>query len=213
MGTTRLALYNQALLELKQRKLAALTDTNVSRRTLDDFYDTVLGFMLAEGLWNFAMRSAAIEASTAVEPEFGFTYAVEQPADFVRLCMISGNGDFWPTLDRYHDEGGHWNCNISPLYVRYVSDGSTYGGDLSLWTPSFERAVALELAVRVAPHLTGMGQDGLRVLEAKAKKALHNARTKDAINEAAMRPPPGRLVQARMSGTRIGRANRSLWED
>lgn len=210
---TKIGLYNQALLELKQRKLSALTDSNVSRRTCDDFYDAVVAFMLAEGAWNFAIASEAIEASTDVEPEFGFTYAVEKPESFVRLVAIAANGDFWPTLNRYHEEGGYWHCDVSPLYVRYVSDDASYGLDLSLWTPSFERAVALELAVRIAPHITGMGDDKMQMLEKRAKRALHNARTKDAINQAAERPPPGRLVNARLNGPRIGRLNRGLWDD
>jgi len=213
MGTSKLALYNQSLLELKQRKLAALTDSNVSRRTLDDYYDTTVAYMLAEGMWNFAIASEAIEASTDVEPEFGFTYAIEKPENYVRLVAIAANGDFWPTLNRYHEEGSYWHCDVSPLYVRYVSNATTYGMDLSLWTPSFERAVALELAVRIAPHITGIGDDKMNMLERRAKRALHNARTKDAIDQAAVRPPPGRLVNSRLNGNRMGRVNRGLWDD
>lgn len=210
---TKLGVYNQALLELKQRKLAALTDANTARRTLDDFWDTVKEYMLAEGLWNFAGRAAAIEASTDVEPEFGFTYAVEIPEDFVRLVAISANGDFWPTLDRYHIESGYWHVNVNPLYVRWISNGNDYGSDLSLWTPAFERATALELAHRVAPHLTGMSEDRLIALEKKAKRELTNARSKDAMDQMAERPPPGRLVNARLNGSRIARVNRGLWDD
>ncbi len=211
--TTKLALYNQSLLELKQRKLASLTDNVLSRRTLDDFYDDTVAYMLGEGLWNFAMRGAGIEYSSDVEPQFGFTYAVEIPEDYVRLGAIAANGDFWPTLDRYHIEANYWHVNVSPLYVRYVSNHTDYGLDLARWTPQFARAVALELAFRIAPHITGMSQDGLRELERKAKRFLHNAKTKDAVDQMAERPPPGRLVSARLSGSRMTRANRSLWDD
>lgn len=210
---TKLGCYNQALLELKQRKLATLADANVSRRTLDDFWDSTVEYMLGEGLWNFAGRGMAIEHSTDVEPSFGFTYAVEIPEDFVRLIAIAGNGDMWPTLDRYHIESGYWHVFVDPLYVRYVSNHTDYGGDLSLWTPAFERAVALELSHRVAPHITGMSTSALDALEKKAKRALSNARTKDAVEQAAERPPPGRLVNSRLQGGRTARINRGLWDD
>lgn len=210
---TKLSVYNQALLELKQRKISSLAEASLSRRTLDDFWDPTVAWMLAEGLWNFAMRSVAIEASTDVEPEFGFTYAVEQPEDYVRLCAIAGNGDFWPTLDRYHVEGGFWHTFVDPLYVRYVSNGNSYGGDLALWTPSFERALVLELARRVGPHLAGIGRDTIRDIEKAATRALTNARSKDAIEQMADRPPPGRLVNARLQGSRLSRRNRGLWDN
>lgn len=210
---TKLSVYNQTLLELKQRKLSGLSEASLSRRTLDDFWDPVVAYMLAEGMWNFAMRSVAIERSTDVEPEFGFTYAVEQPEDFVRLVAISANGDFWPTLDRYHVEGSYWHVFVDPLYVRYVSNGANYGADLALWTPAFERAVVLELAHRVAPHLTGIGRDTMRDLERAKAKALSNARSKDAMEQAADRPPPGRLVTARLQGSRLSRRSRGLWDN
>lgn len=209
---TKLGAYNRALLEIKQRKLASLSDANVSRRTLDDHWDSVLAEMLGEGMWNWCTRGVAIEASTEVEPEFGFTYAVPIPDDFVRLVAISSNGDFWPTLDRYHIEGGYWNTFVSPLYVRYISDGAAYGGDLSLWPPDFERALILELACRIAPHLTQMGGDALDRLKRDAKRAVHNARSKDALDQAAERPPPGRLVNARAGGGNARRGGRGLWD-
>ena len=208
----KLSVFNQSLLELKQRKLSALTEASLSRRTLDDMWDSTVAYMLAEGMWNFAMRAVAIEASTDVEPEFGFTYAVERPEDFVRLVAISANGDFWPTLDRYHIEGSYWHVNVDPLYVRYVSNGNSYGADLSLWTPSFERAVVLELARRVGPHLTGVSRDTLGDIEKAAKRALGNARSKDAIEQVADRPPPGRLTSARLGYGPVGRRNRGIWD-
>lgn len=215
--STKLGVYNLTLLELKQRKLTALTDNNVARRTLDDHWDSTVEWMIAEASWNFAVRSVAIEHSEDVEPEFGFTYAIEQPSDYVRLVSIAANGDFWPTLDRYHIDTlagtTYWHTFVDPLYVRYVSNDTDYGWNLGRWTPSFERALVMQLACRAAPHITAMGADVLAGMEKRASRDLRNAKTKDAIEQMADRPPPGRLVSARINGSRMARRSRGLWDD
>lgn len=203
---SKLGLFKGALLKVKQRPISALTDTDESRYTLDTVYDDVVAMALSAGNWNFAGRSVAIEASTDVEPEFGFAYAVEKPSDWVRTVQIAGNGDFWPQLDagEYVDEGEFWNCNVDPLYIRYVSDHTSYGGDLSLWPAAFSDYVEWELASHIAPHLTSMSVSELDWIEKQKQRALNQARSLDAFNQAPDRKPVGRLVRARTG-------NRSQW--
>ena len=209
---TKLGLYKGAAIKCKHRLLSALTDDDESRYLLDAVYSDVLSYCLAAGSWNFAGRSAAIEKSTAVQPSFGYSYAVEKPSDWVRSVSISGNGDFWSILGagEYVDEGEYWNCNVDPLYVRYISDGTTYGGDLSLWSAAFADYVEWELAFRIAPHLTSMGASELQEMERKRDKALRFARGLDASNQAPDRKPVGRLVLAR-TGNRSNMGPRRQW--
>ena len=128
------------------------------------------------------------------------------------ICGTASSPTFWPTLDRYHIEQGYWHTFCSILYVRYVSNDTSYGLDLSLWTPPFERALVLELACRIGPHLASIGGDTLDRMKRDAKRALHNARSKDAIDQAAERPPPGRLINARVGGGNARRGGRGLWD-
>ena len=206
MATTKLALYNHALRIIKQRKLSTVTDSVESRRLLDDEYTPAIGWALEQGDWNFATISAAVEASDVVEPEFGYSYAVPKPDDWVRTIATSGNGDFWPPLGagEYVDEGAYWNCNVDPLYVRYVSDDTEAGLDLTLWPATFALAVAHELAFRIAPHLTTPSASELQELERKRDKAFADARNKDARNQAPDRKAVGRLVRARAGGRAFG---------
>jgi hypothetical protein len=197
--TSRLALYNGALRILGQRKLSTLTDSVESRRLLDDCYDEVVQRCSEAGMWNFMGVSVAIEASVDVEPEFGYSYAVEKPSDWLRTVAVSGNGNFDPPLGpgEYVDEGEYWNCNVDPLYVRYISDDDTAGGDLSLWTAHFTKAVQYELAFEIAPHLTSMSASAMQELERRMISAMRDAKSKDAMNQAPERPPSGRLVRSR----------------
>lgn len=200
--SSRLALYNGALRLCRQRKLAALTDAVESRRLLDDEYASVLRWAAEQGNWNHSSVSVAIEASVDVQPSFGFTYAVAKPTDWVNTISIGANGDFNPPFgaNEFIDEGAYWNCNVDPLYVRYVSDNTVAGLDLSLWPATYELFVQHELAFRIAPHLTSMGEAAMKELERKRDATMRDARSFTAMNGPPMRAPVGRLVLSRTGG-------------
>jgi hypothetical protein len=206
MAASQLSLYNGALRIIKNRRLSTITDDVEERYLLDDVYEEALGWCLEQGLWNFALRAVLLEASTDVVPEFGWVYAFEKPSDFVRLNAIGGNEYMDPTLEQYVDEGGYWLADVNPLYVSFISNNSSYGGDTSKWPRTYELFVQHELAWRVAPHLTAMPTEQLGQLQDLRDRAMKDARSKDALNQPAMRPPPGRLVQSRLgSRTYTGR--------
>lgn len=197
----KLGLYNAALALLKERKLSALTDNVRARHQLDLVYDDVMAYMLEQGYWNFAQRSVMIEPDPNVDPAFGYTYAFEHPSDMVRLVKISANDSFFPTLDPYLDEGGHFYAHAGQIYVMYVSNGASYGGDLSLWPATFAYAAAHELARRAGPHIATLGRADQDRLDRDSGRTLRDARAKDASRQPVDRLQPGRLVQAR-SGRR-----------
>lgn len=179
----------------------------ILRRLLDEAYAPAVAYLLEQGLWNFASRTVAIEEETDVEPSFGYSYVFEKPSDYVRLVAIADNGTLWPTLDDYLDEGAYWHANVAPLYIQYVSDGASYGNDSSLWPASFKRLLETYLAVEIYPHAPRASARGLEALREIYVRALRDARAKDAFNQAAIRPPPGRLSRSR-AGYRNGRTQR-----
>ena len=90
----KLDIYNGALLRLASRKLASLTEGRESRRVLDQYWgaqNKIVSYALERGDWNFALRARKLEADTAVEPQWGWTYAYEKPTDFRRLSALSGD--------------------------------------------------------------------------------------------------------------------------
>ena len=199
---TKLKLYRAAVLLVKQNAVdLAVTDDSAFVNTLDLVYDDVLAFCLEAGDWNYATRTVAIEASEDEEPAFGFGFAVEKPDDYAgRVVAISANERFYPPLEQYHDEGGlegHFHTDCDPLYLRYISNGNEYGLNLADWHPAFERYFEYELAWRIAPQLTNMGEDATDRFEKRKNKALHNAQAQDARNHGAQPLPQGRLVQSR----------------
>lgn len=211
---TKLSLYNAALFRIKQRKLTSLSASDPTRYALDDVYNETFAYMLEQGLWNFAQRTISIESSLELQPSFGFQNAFVQPDDFVRLISISANAYLWPPLvagqfqyEVASDGTAVWQADCNPLFVSYVSNDTLYGADLSRWTQTFADAFAWELAYRIAPPLTNMGEGDRTHLLKEKERSLRNAKTKDSLNQSNMQPPPGQLVMARRNYR-----NRTLWE-
>lgn len=196
--TTRLARYNKVLLELGERKLASLTESREPRRILDEAWDDdFVNYCLEQGLWNFAIRTAKLTYEPSIEPDFGYQRAFARPDDFIRLAGIASDEYFRAPLTEYSDEAGYWFSDLDEIYVRYISNDEQYGNDLSLWPATFARWFSLELAVRTCEAITG-DKSKLEDLKREAKKALIDARSKDAMNEGAAFPPTGQWVSSRL---------------
>jgi hypothetical protein len=207
---TKQALYRAAALILKESGTTlTVTDDDVTVNTLNVVYDSCLGYVLESGKWNFAARTLQIDSDEDEEPEFGYNFAFEKPSDYKNLIKLSASPSLYPPLpdNGYADEGNFWFADIDPLYASIVSDGAQYGGDLSLWPDIVARALEYELAFRVAPHVTSMGEDAFDRLEKRKEKALLRAKSWDASKQPTERPPPSRLQMAR--GGRMSR--RDTW--
>lgn len=207
--TTKLALYNQALLEIGERRLTGLTEARPPRYALDEVYDPALAFALEQGLWNFGIRSQELTYSASVTPAFGYTYAFEKPSDLVRLSMLTSDESQTSGVEDFSDEAGYWFANIDTMYTSYVSDNASYGMDLARWPATFERYVVLLLASRICDPETASGTK-LERIEQKMKRALLDARSKDAMAGSNRYNDKSRWLRARNSGSRLGGTGRGL---
>ena len=199
---TKLAIYNGALRAIGDRRLASITEESQSRRECDDAYDDVVADCLEAGFWNFAMRTVELEASTDIVPEFGLTYAYEKPTDWVRTYKISANERFDPPLDEWNDEGSYIFCDIEPMYLRYVSNDTDAGMNLTLWPRSFTKFVELSLAEAISLNVNASETTREMVMKLK-RKAKADALAKDAMNQAVEFPPTGTWVQSRLGSMRV----------
>lgn len=203
---TQLSLYNEALLILGERKLASLTEDREPRRVMDTVWDyNTINHVLEQGQWNFATRSAKLEPNPSMEQAFGLAYAYEKPTDFVRLTAMCTDEYYSTPLLGYTEEGGFWFADIDEIYIKYVSNDASYGSDLSLWPETFVRYVAHYLAFRSVKRIS-QNQTDKDDLEKDMKKALSEARSKDALAQPTEFLPEGQWVKARR-GRRAGRSN------
>jgi len=208
---TQLGIYNGALRILKERKLLSLTENREPRRLLDDVWadgrtEGAVQYCLQVGPWTFARRTVQIDYSPSITPAFGYRYAFDQPADMVKPVMICADERMKSPVLEYSDERHYWYSDLQTMYVTYVSDGLTYGGDMSLWNEKFIKLVEAHLAREIAGNVTNDSN-----IIAYAEKAYDEAR-KEAMSDDAMRQPTRFMPPGQWTTARHGNSlNRSLW--
>lgn len=203
--TTKLAAFNNALVELGHRPLADTGEAVEAGRLLNQVWPQVVNECLSIGSWNFATETIEATADTGVTPEFGYTKVFAKPSDFVRTVGVSQDEYLNCPLTSYYDDINFWSADSSPIYIRYVSNDTGMGLELSRWPALFARYVETELAARVAPKIAN--EAAAERLEKKRDKARTRALNVDAMNEPQPKfLPPGSWTGAR--GGRIGRGDR-----
>lgn len=198
MSTSRLQLYNKALTLCGARTISALTDNVESRRVLDTIWDAgAVKHCLEQGYWNFAMRTVRLDATTDIEPDFGYQYAFDKPDDWVRTFAFCYDEYFNSPITQYADEVGYWFCENNEIYVQYVSSDSSYGANYGAWPESFSRYVEYYLAASIAPRLT-LSDQKVEKLQRDEKRALQDGRTQDCSNEGTKFNPLGSWARSRL---------------
>lgn len=208
MSASELSICNGALTtHIGERAVTQDELTNGSTETARTFSDVWsrdgIETVLNSGQWNFAIRSAKIDSDPSVSPSWGYQYAFDKPTDFVRVCGVCQDEYFRIPLLDYNYEAGYWFTNIDPIYVRYVSNDSAYGGDYSLWPPHFQRYVEAWVALQMSPRLTHSPTDK-KVTQDDVDKLLKHAQAEDAMQQPTRFPPPSSWVLSRRGRNRRG---------
>ena len=206
---TKLGVWNRSLVALGHRRLSDTGEAVEAGRELTAVYDQVVAECVSAGSWNFAMETIEAAADTGVTPEFGYTEVFAKPTDWVRTIGVSQDEYFSYPLLQYYDDDDFWSADSTPIYVRYVSNDTGLGLDLTRWPAAFTRFVELELAARVALKLT-QSTSLEESLEKKRDKARRTALNQDAMNEVQPRfPPPGSWTISRGGRSSRQRGSRS----
>lgn len=198
---TKLNIYKGALRLLGPHELDTITDDRAERYQLDDAWDDAAAYVLQEGLWNFAIRSATVTQSGT--PIAGWDYAFTKPTDLVRIAGISNESTFLVGFEDYQDQGGKWYANVDTLYIRYVSNDASYGLSIASWPASFAKAMEAYLAFETGLPVSG-DRGNRNDLYQLYKSRLARAKTLDAFDESVKFPPAGRLVRSRY-GNRLSK--------
>ena len=216
MAFDRLALYNAALLLAGERFLATLAEDREPRRLLDAVWNTNgVNYCLEQAQWWFAMRTVMIDEDPAITPTFGYRKAFTKPTDYISTSAVCSDEYFQVPLTRYAFEPGEWYADITPIYVKYVSNDAAYGGDIANWPATFCDYVAAYFASRIISKLAGDKSSQLAALfgppgnprSGILHMTLHAAKNKAAMTQPTQFPAQGnwsRARQGRRGGSRDG---------
>ena len=133
-----------------------------------------------------------------------FAFLFPGEASGVERCsvLVDGNGRNYMVHASRRDAAGKaeiHSLDTDIIYVRYVSDDTIYGGDLSLWPATFSRYVEAWLASRICIKLT-QSQSKKDSLERDAETWLTKAKSIDAMDEPTKFLPAGSWSSARHTG-------------
>lgn len=209
---TQLSLYNGALLLLGVGILSDTSEDREPRRVLDNVWNRrAVDYCLRQGLWNFAVRTVKATHDSDLAPDFGFPYLYGKPSDWIKTAAVASDEFFESKLTghQYRDETNYWRANLTPIYIRYVSNGADYGTSYSKWPPDFERFVEAYLAKMAGPKIKGATAERVKMAEAIYDKLEAQAKSADAADDGPSSPPNGSWVQARMRGRGGDRGSRS----
>lgn len=211
--TTQLTITNGALGFLGERSLVTTADATEPARTMAAFYTPAVRYCLEQGHWKFAERRAVLTPSLTEIPTFGRANAFAHPTDYVRVNALCSDERFSMPVSDIEDVGAFWYCDLDTLYLKYVSNDTSYGLNLSLWPETFVLFVELYLASlaasRIAPNKkpdTIQAPGGIGLIDAK-----RNALAKDAVAGPTQFLPTGRWVGRRFRNRNNRNSSTSLY--
>lgn len=208
MAITRLQLYNNALLLCGERFLASLSEDREPQRLLDQVYNSNgIDYVLERGQWWFAMRSVQIDYDASQDPSFGYQYAFSMPTDWIRTSAVCQDEYFRVPLICQAAEPDYWYADITPIYVKYVSNDADWGADLSRWPATFANYAAAYFASQIIGKLGGDKSEQIKALlgpKGILERTLHEAKNSAASTQPTQVLAQGRWTKARQ-GNKYGR--------
>lgn len=181
---TKTEIFNRALIKLGVNTVAAPDDPSEQARKCSAVYSSLLKAELRKNPWTFAITRAQLPA-LGDTPAFGWKYAYQLPAGFIRVVQI---GEYWDfaqirvATDQpqvpYTLEGRTILTDYgAPLRLRFVQNVED---DTESWDYLFTEAFSCRLAMEVCESLT-KNQNKLTNMIRLYKDAIAEARRLNAI--------------------------------
>ncbi len=167
MATT-IGICNSALIKIGANRITSLSENNKASILCAEQYEKLKREVLRAHPWNFATKRAEL-GTLADEPAFEFDYALQLPADCLRVLYVD---------DKYANfkvEGRQLLINDTTAKIKYIYDCT----DPSIFDDCFAEALAARLAAELAMALiqsNTLHEQMMALYEAK----LRQARTMDA---------------------------------
>lgn len=151
MAITDIDVANISMDLLKENVISSFDDDKVVGRWMKRNFHIVRDIVLAINPWRFAVERVELAEATP-KPIFGYSYKYAKPDDSIRILPLRYLGQKEGRIIDHSVEGNFILTNASaPLRIQYIKRVA----DATLWSPLFIDAFTINMALRLAPLLTG----------------------------------------------------------
>jgi len=151
MSTSKLSIYNSALIKCGAETISATGDSNKRARMVNEQYDKCRREVLSAHPWNFALKRVQL-SQDATAPAFGYDYRYALPADNLRIWRAwdSSNDSEDHEILNWKEENGFILTDEAAVYALYIYDCQ----DTTIFEAKFEETLALRISGDVCDVLT-----------------------------------------------------------
>lgn len=168
-------------------------DRSPEARACRVFYPIIQETVLSSHPWNCASQPATLTETTTA-PDFGYSYALPLPPDYIRFNGFPGNAG-----QRYRIYRRVLHCNVCPAEIDYVYRET----DLTRYSPMLIRCFYLNLAFELGLALTHDVRIAREIFDYLQRFFLPIARMHDATEDGPRVWESGVLTDTFRHGTRI----------
>jgi hypothetical protein len=182
MAVSQLALYNNALYLIGQRRLTALTEDRKPRYVLDDIYDlNAIEHCLEIVKPVFATKTVKL-SSPAANAVYGYSSVHTLPATYITDVAAYSDDQLDQPISRYVIDGNTLSCEYATVYLRYIDNDAVT--TFTYWSPSFSHVVSAFLAREAC---TSIAPDKVDDIEKLLAERIKYAQELDAAKEPKKR--------------------------
>lgn len=163
--TSAVGICSNALLQLGDQPIAALTENTDRARLCNNLWPMVRDYILRKGVWA-CTRAAVVLPPEAAAPAFDWSHSFVLPGDCMRVLQVGQRGQ---RLD-YEARGRRILANVASLPIVYQQSVT----DPVQWDAAMVDAACAELAARLAYPIT-QSASMAQQMEAKARQLLREA--------------------------------------
>lgn len=193
MSVSEVEIYNRALQMLGAARVNSPTQNTRNAKACNAAYSMLRDALLREYRWTFAIRRASL-AALAATPTHGPGYAYQLPTDFLRL--LAPDDESTPGIDDRMIEGQTLvTDSAGPIDIIYIARIE----DTTLFSPSFTKALAADLAFEICQELTNSGTRKESLREDR-KQAIRDAKRTHAIERRPQHARTDSWIRARGDG-------------
>lgn len=185
---------NMALSFVGGNSIVSLTDDTIEAEECNRFYDIARTYCLENRDWTFAASTRQLaKDATPASTEFANSFSL--PSDCLVVREVSDSADLRSRI-KYQKNGNTIVTDESTVYVKYTKNIT----NTSLFSPSFQTAVAHKLGEFLSPKITG-DKVLKQTLQQNSEDLLDSGGAIDGMQGSPKRAFASKLLNARFGGT------------